>query len=92
MTDKLSIKLEEVAYVPKSNSNLILLEQLPESEITYVDNPDSMTLMQKGQVIAHVKREENLFTRPRYSKQNPSGHKTFNGNDDLRPRTIYITH
>lgn len=41
---------------------MILLGQFKESEITYHDNPDAMTMMRDGKVIAHAKKEQNLFT------------------------------
>ena len=50
-----------MAYAPKCDSNLILLRQLRDSNITYVDNPDAMTLMPGGQAIAHARRDQNLF-------------------------------
>ena len=61
LDDGSSLRLEGVAYAPKCDSNLISLGQLRDSNITYVDNPDAMTLMQGGQAIAHARRDRNLF-------------------------------
>lgn len=61
LDDGSSIRLERVAYAPECDSNLISLGQLRDSNITYVDNPDAMTLMQGGQAIAHARRDRNLF-------------------------------
>lgn len=61
LADGSSIRLEGVAYAPECDSNLISLGQLRESKITYVNNPNAMTLMQGGQAIAHARRDRNLF-------------------------------
>lgn len=61
LADGSSIRLEGVVYAPECDSNLILLGQLRNSNITYVDNPNTMTLMQGGQAIAHARRDRNLF-------------------------------
>ena len=61
LDDESSIRLEGVAYAPKCDSNLIFLRQLHDSNITYVDNPDAMTLMHGGQAIAHARQNRNLF-------------------------------
>lgn len=57
-----AIKLHNVALAPNCDSNLISLGQLRESGIRYHDNPTAMTLMRNGKIIAHAKRERNLFT------------------------------
>lgn len=56
-----SIKLRDVAYAPDCNSNLILLGQLRDSGITYVDNAEAMTLVQSGPTVAQARRDWNLF-------------------------------
>ena len=65
------MKLEKVVYAPECNSNLILLKQLQESKITYIDNSDSMTLIQKIQTIAHTKRDRNLVILDHYDFTDP---------------------
>lgn len=55
------IKLHNVALVPGYNSNLISLDQLRESGITYHDNLTTMTLMKDGKIIVEAKRERNFF-------------------------------
>lgn len=61
LDNRSSIRLKGVAYAPKFNSNLISLGQLRNSNITYVDSSNTMTLMQKGQIIAHARQDWNLF-------------------------------
>ena len=62
LTDGTTIELQNVALAPGCDSNLISLGQLRESGITYHDDPDSMTLMKSGSIIARAKRNHNLFT------------------------------
>lgn len=50
-----------MAYAPKCNSNLILLGQLRDNNIIYVDNKDAITLVQEGRIVVHVRRDQNLF-------------------------------
>lgn len=45
LADRSSMKLKRVVYIPECDSNLILLRKLYESKITYIDNPNAMTLM-----------------------------------------------
>lgn len=61
LADGSSLKLCDVAYAPDCNSNLISLGQLRDSNITYVDNSEAMTLIQADQAIAHARRDRNLF-------------------------------
>lgn len=61
LADGSSLGLNNVAYAPDCDSNLISLGQLRESGITYVDNTEVMTLMQAGVPIAHARRDRNLF-------------------------------
>lgn len=61
LDDGSSIRLKGVAYAPKCDSNLISLGQLRNSNIIYVDNPNTMTLIQGDQAIAHTRRDQNLF-------------------------------
>ena len=61
LANKSTIKLEGVAYAPECNSNLISLGQLRDSKITFVNNVDVMTLLQRISPIANVKRDRNLF-------------------------------
>lgn len=44
LTNRLSLKLCNVVYISDCDSNFILLGQLCESKIIYVDNSDIMTL------------------------------------------------
>ena len=62
LADGSTIELHNVALAPGCDSNLISLGQLRESGITYHDNPAAMTLMKDGKVIAHARRNRNLFT------------------------------
>lgn len=62
LTGGRTIKLHNVALAPNCDSNLISLGQLRESGISYHDNPSTMTLMRGGEIIAHAKRDHNLFT------------------------------
>ncbi len=55
------IELHNVALAPNCDSNLISLGQLRESGISYHDNPSAMTLMRVGEIIAHAKKNHNLF-------------------------------
>lgn len=55
------IELHNVVLASRCNSNLILLEQLRDSGITYYDNPDTKILMRNGKVIAHTKRANSLY-------------------------------
>ena len=61
LSDGKTIELHNVAYTPECNSNLIFLGQLRESGISFHDDPTTMMLMRKRKVIAHAKREQNLF-------------------------------
>ena len=61
LADRASIKLEEVAFVPKCESNLISLGQLRDNRITYHDKDSSMLLMQDGVPIAQARRDRNLL-------------------------------
>ncbi len=54
--------LNNVAYTPRCNSNLISLGQLRESGITYYDHPEQMILKQGGNTIGSASRHKNLFT------------------------------
>lgn len=56
------MKLYNVALVARYNLNLISLEQLRKSRITYYNNPMAIMLMKNGKVIIRVKRNEKLFT------------------------------
>lgn len=56
-----TIRLKNVAYIPECDANLISLGQLRESNITFVDNKDNMTLMQGGREITRARRDCNLF-------------------------------
>lgn len=56
------MKLYNVALVARYNLNLISLEQLHKSKITYYNNPMAIMLMKNGKVIIRVKRNEKLFT------------------------------
>lgn len=60
LTNKI-IRLENVAYAPECDGNLISLGQFRESNITFVDNEDNMTLTQKGRKMARARRDRNLF-------------------------------
>ena len=62
LADGSTIELHNVALAPGCNSNLIFLGQLQESGITYHDNLVAMTLMKDGKVIAHARKNRNLFT------------------------------
>ena len=57
----LTFKLEGVAYAPKCDSKLVSLGQLHDSNINFVDNLDSMTLVHGGNPIVHMRRDQNLF-------------------------------
>lgn len=48
LDDKSSIRLEGVVYAPKCDLNFILLGQLHDSNITYVNNPNAITLIQRS--------------------------------------------
>lgn len=61
LVDGSFIRLEGVAYVFEYNSNLILLGQLRDNNIIYVDNKDTITLVQESHTIAHVRKNQNLF-------------------------------
>ena len=62
LTDGTTIELQNVTLALGCDSNLISLGQLRESGITYHNDPDSMTLMKNGSIIARAKRNHNLFT------------------------------
>lgn len=62
MSDSITVELHNVALASNCDLNLISLGQLQESEITYHDNPMSMTLIRNGKVIVKAKRERNHFT------------------------------
>lgn len=53
--------LFNIVYIPKCNSNLILLGQLRKSGISYHDHPDSMILKQKESKIELAVKYKNLF-------------------------------
>lgn len=61
LDDGSSIRLKRVAYALKCDLHFISLGQLCDNNITYVDNPNAITLMQGGQVIASTRRDRNLF-------------------------------
>lgn len=48
LDDGSSIRLERVVYASKCDLNFISLMQLHDNNITYVDNSNTMTLMQRG--------------------------------------------
>ncbi len=52
LTFVVTFKLEEVAFVPKCESNLISLRQLQDNRITYHNEDSFMLLMQDGVPIA----------------------------------------
>lgn len=56
-----SIELLDIAFIPECNSNLISLRQLRETGITFHDNPNHMTLIRHGVVIAQAKQHRNFF-------------------------------
>ena len=62
LADGSPIELHNVALAPGCDLNLISLGQLRESRITYHDNPAVITLMKDGKVIAHARKNQNLFT------------------------------
>ncbi len=55
------MELLDTVLVPECDSNLISLEQLRKTDITFHDNPSHMTLMRHMVVIAQAKRHQNLF-------------------------------
>lgn len=57
-----TIKLHNIALTLRYNSNLILLGQIQESDITYHNNTSIMTLLRSSKVIIHTRRSHNLFT------------------------------
>lgn len=59
--DKLSLKLNNIVYAPDCNSNLILLRQFWESDITSINNIEIITLIQAGLSITHIRKDQNLF-------------------------------
>lgn len=61
LTGRRTIELHNVALAPNCDLNLISLEQLRESGILYHDNPSIMTLIRGGEIIAHFKKNYNLF-------------------------------
>lgn len=61
LSNKFLLKLWDLAYAPNYNSNFISLGQLRDSNIIYVDNSKTMTLMQAGHSIAHTKHNQDLF-------------------------------
>lgn len=61
LSDGSLLKLQDIAYAPDNDSNLISLGQLRDSNITYVDNSKAMILMQTGHLITHTKRDRNIF-------------------------------
>lgn len=61
LQNKTTMTLLNVAYTPKSNSNLILLDQLPESGILYYDHFDSIILKQGESILEVASRYKNLF-------------------------------
>lgn len=56
-----TIDLQNSALTTKCNSNLISLNQLWESRISFHDNPSSMTLIKDRKVIIEIRRSCNLF-------------------------------
>lgn len=56
------IDLQNVVLASRYDSNLISLNQLRETGITFHNNPTAMTLMTHRKVIAQAKRDQNLFT------------------------------
>ena len=61
LADGKTIKLQNIAFALGFDLNLILLDQLWESDITYHDEPSSMTFMRDGKTIACAKKSHNLF-------------------------------
>ena len=55
------IRIENVVYVPKCDSNLLSLGQLRQSGITYHDDNHEMTLRRDGKTIARALRVGNLY-------------------------------
>lgn len=55
------IRLKNVAYTLDCNANLISLKQLCKSNITFVDDKNNLTLIEKRQEIAQTRRDYNLF-------------------------------
>lgn len=55
------IELRNIALASSGDSNLILLEQLQESGITYYINPNTIRLMRNKKTIAHARRNHILF-------------------------------
>lgn len=62
LADGSRIELQNVARALESHSNLISVGQLREHRIKYHDISTAMTLMRVGKVIAHAKKNRNLFT------------------------------
>lgn len=62
MTNGKIIELHNVAFVLSCNWNLILLGQLWKGSIIYYDKPFIMILIKGGKIIAHTKKNCNLFT------------------------------
>lgn len=58
----ITIKLHNIALTPNCDLDLIFLGQLWESGIMYHNNPNTITLMRNGKIIAHAKKKYNLFT------------------------------
>lgn len=61
MQNKKTLQLENVAYAPTADSNLVSLGQLREAGITFYDMPDHMLLKRKDTTIGTAKRLRNLF-------------------------------
>lgn len=61
LSDKSSLKFQDVAYIPNCNLNLIFFSQLRNNNITYIDNLKTMTLIQVKHLIAYAKCNQNLF-------------------------------
>lgn len=61
LSDGKTIELHNITYASECDLNLISLDQLRKRGILFHDDPITMTLMREEKIIAHVKREQNLF-------------------------------
>ena len=57
LTNRFSITVKKVAYISEYDSNLILLGQLDKSKISYINNSNTITLIQKRQAIKYIKKD-----------------------------------
>ena len=66
------LELENIAYVPTADSNLVSLSQLQEAGITFYDIPDHMLLKRGNATIGTASRLRNLFVldtnTPKFAK------------------------